>query len=300
MTEPVERVGSDTPMRKSNNSLWGTGFSPAGLWVAFSIAAWAALGGGHFKTRAQRENQALEGRATSTLASEAEVKVSEVLEGIAERKGTLLTSVAQAYVQAKVPYVFPIVGGRTVEHLNGNIEALKVKLSREEIREIEAALPFDLGFPSNLYGGRRCRRSRGMLGCWPWAERWIISRSRSRLGGSRVDDRHALLCVARNGSFLGLQDHSVEQLSSPFPWSGFQVDSIPDYMPLRSSNDTTTAVPNNTFLQLTSFKLLPLVTTPPLLPAGVDPGVEGEPSLPVRAEPTSPVPTPETFGLPVS
>jgi len=31
------------------------------------------------------------------------------------------------------------VGGRNVEHLKGNIEALKLRLSPEEIKEIESA-----------------------------------------------------------------------------------------------------------------------------------------------------------------
>ena len=51
----------------------------------------------------------------------------------------------------KIPYCFPIVGGRKVEHLKGNIEALSVQLSREDIDEIEAVTPFDFGFPSNLF-----------------------------------------------------------------------------------------------------------------------------------------------------
>ena len=51
----------------------------------------------------------------------------------------------------KAPYCFPIVGGRKVEHLKGNIEALGVQLSREEIEEIENVAPFDFGFPTNLF-----------------------------------------------------------------------------------------------------------------------------------------------------
>jgi hypothetical protein len=50
----------------------------------------------------------------------------------------------------KTAHVFPIVGGRKVEHLKGNIEALKIKLSAEEIDEIENAIPFDYGFPNNF------------------------------------------------------------------------------------------------------------------------------------------------------
>ena len=59
---------------------------------------------------------------------------------------------------AKTPYVFPIVGGRKVSHLKGNIEALGLELSPEEIEEIEDASHFDVGFPMNmafeLFGGK--------------------------------------------------------------------------------------------------------------------------------------------------
>lgn len=85
--------------------------------------------------------------------SDAQVKVSKALKAVAKRKDTILTSIAQAYVTAKAPYVFPIVGGRNVEHLKGNIEALTIKLSDDDIKEIEDVVPFDLGFPmSFLYG----------------------------------------------------------------------------------------------------------------------------------------------------
>ena len=59
--------------------------------------------------------------------------------------------IAASYVMHKTPYCFPIVGGRKVEHLKGNIEALGVQLSGEDIDEIEAVAPFDFGFPSNLF-----------------------------------------------------------------------------------------------------------------------------------------------------
>ena len=54
---------------------------------------------------------------------------------------------AIAYVMQKTPFVFPIVGGRKVEQLHGNIEALDISLTPEQIKEIEDTLPFDHGFP---------------------------------------------------------------------------------------------------------------------------------------------------------
>lgn len=112
-----------------------------------ALAPWSALGGGKFKSEEQRKAQ--EGRQMGP-PNENEIAISKKLEEIANKKGSLITSVALAYVMHKAPHVFPIVGGRKIDHLKGNIEALKLKLSQEEIDEIEAAVPFDYGFPMNF------------------------------------------------------------------------------------------------------------------------------------------------------
>lgn len=114
-----------------------------------ALAPWGSLGGGMFKTEEQRKEQV--GRAVQP--SEKHVKISKALEAVAKRKGTIITSVALAYVMHKTPYVFPIVGGRTVEHLKENIEALTLSLSPGDIEEIEDAVPFDVGFPNNFAYG---------------------------------------------------------------------------------------------------------------------------------------------------
>ncbi len=82
--------------------------------------------------------------------SENIVKVVKSLDAIAKKKGTATASVALAYVMHKTPCVFPIVGGRKLEHLKGNIEALSLQLSEEEMDDIEGAAEFDLGFPLNM------------------------------------------------------------------------------------------------------------------------------------------------------
>jgi aryl-alcohol dehydrogenase-like predicted oxidoreductase len=119
------------------------------------LAPWGALGGGHFKTDEQRKKQEAnkEGRGGAGKASEAAIKISNVLERIGEKKNVQLTSVALAYVMQKTPYVFPIIGGRNIEHLKGNIEALTLELSEEDIKEIDDANAFDIGFPQNFLGG---------------------------------------------------------------------------------------------------------------------------------------------------
>jgi len=115
-----------------------------------ALAPWGALGGGSFKTDEQRQSQ--DGRKFGP-PSETALKVSRVLESIANKKDTQITSVALAYVMHKTPYVFPIIGGRKIEHLKGNIEALSLELSEEDLKEIDGANAFDIGFPQNFLGG---------------------------------------------------------------------------------------------------------------------------------------------------
>ena len=106
------------------------------------LAPWGALGGGAFKTEQDRKQMLAEGRRSLFPISDAQIKVSGVLEGIAKKRRTQITSVALAYVMHKAPYVFPICGGRKVDHLKGNIEALGLVLSDEEMEEIEDASGF--------------------------------------------------------------------------------------------------------------------------------------------------------------
>lgn len=113
-----------------------------------ALAPWGALGGGNFTTEAKRK--ANEKGRNMYPPSETQVKISQKLEAIANKKNTQITSVALAYVMHKAPYVFPIVGGRKVEHLKGNIEALGLELSDEEIDEIDAESGFQIGFPMNF------------------------------------------------------------------------------------------------------------------------------------------------------
>lgn len=113
-----------------------------------ALAPWGALGGGHFTTEEKRANNE-QGRNFGPVG-EKHIAVSKKLEALAKAKSTQITSVALAYVRHKYPYVYPIVGGRKIEHLKGNIEALGLELSDDEVREIDAAVPFDIGFPMSF------------------------------------------------------------------------------------------------------------------------------------------------------
>lgn len=118
-----------------------------------ALAPWGALGGGAFKTEEQRRIQQEQKEGRQVPASPEAIAVSRVLEAVAKRHNTVITSVALAYVMQKTPYVFPIVGGRNTEQLKSNIDALSLVLTKEDVAEIEGAVPFDVGFPHNFLQG---------------------------------------------------------------------------------------------------------------------------------------------------
>ncbi|OHW97115.1 norsolorinic acid reductase [Colletotrichum incanum] len=120
------------------------------------VAAWGSLGGGYFKPKAKGMTEAGgggDGGRAMDVKTGREEGVAEVLQRVSERLGAPMTSVAMSYVMHKAPDVFPIVGGRKVEHLRGNIEALGLELSEEDIEEIETGYDFDVGFPYDFLGG---------------------------------------------------------------------------------------------------------------------------------------------------
>lgn len=118
------------------------------------IVAYGTLGKGMFQTEEARKvrEKENEGRKIKP-ATEREIAVSKVLEGVAKRKGSTIQAVALQYVMHKAPYVFPLVGGRKVEHLAGNIEALELPLDETDMKEIDGAYGFEHGFPHEFLSG---------------------------------------------------------------------------------------------------------------------------------------------------
>lgn len=123
-----------------------------------ALAPWGTLGRGLFKPKDQIKEG---GRNMPSMNNGREALVSQQLEKIADRKGVDITSIALAYVLHKSLYVFPILGGRKLDHIRGNIEALSLRLTSQDIADIESAYPFDIGFPHNFLSGDTNRGPKG-------------------------------------------------------------------------------------------------------------------------------------------
>ncbi|KAK0226770.1 NADP-dependent oxidoreductase domain-containing protein [Armillaria nabsnona] len=134
---------------------------PMARTLGLALAPWDVLGGGKFRTDAEEEERKQSGEKGRAIAgmgigwerNENEKKISRALEKVAGEVGAKnIRSVALAYVMQKTPYVFPLIGGRKVEHLVSNLEALDITLSKEQIEYLESILPFDPGFPNAMIG----------------------------------------------------------------------------------------------------------------------------------------------------
>ncbi|GAA5824724.1 hypothetical protein JCM3770_003082 [Rhodotorula araucariae] len=121
-----------------------------------ALAPWDAIGSGRLITQKQLDERAAAGeqlRRGGNERSELEIKYSECLAEIAAEHGIeSVTAIALAYLMAKTPHVFPIVGGRKVQHLHDNIQSLTIKLTQEQIDKIDSVQDFNSGFPHDFCG----------------------------------------------------------------------------------------------------------------------------------------------------
>ncbi|MBN2031514.1 aldo/keto reductase [bacterium] len=64
----------------------------------------------------------------------------DLLDRIAERKGSTPAQIALAWLLVQKPWIVPIPGTRKLERLDENIGSVKVELTSDDLREIEIAL----------------------------------------------------------------------------------------------------------------------------------------------------------------
>ncbi|KAJ7886219.1 NADP-dependent oxidoreductase domain-containing protein [Mycena olivaceomarginata] len=115
-----------------------------------------------------------------------------------------------AHRSSQVPYCFPIIGGRKIEHLLSNIEALDISLSNEQMHYLESIIPFDPGFPSVFIGDGTTSwpllvGAAGVIDKQPSCN--LSVRRKSKLTGQNILDITSCLpehsCVFIQSYFLG-------------------------------------------------------------------------------------------------
>lgn len=124
-----------------------------------ALAPWNVLASGKFRTDEEEEKRRETGEKGREMLTggwernENEKKVSHALEKVAKEVGASHITAGKFHyidLMQKTPYVFPLVGGRKVEQLYGNLEALDISLSPEQIKYLESTIPSDPGFPTSM------------------------------------------------------------------------------------------------------------------------------------------------------
>ncbi|KAH7176117.1 aryl-alcohol dehydrogenase [Dactylonectria macrodidyma] len=129
---------------------------PMARHFGMALCPWDVLGSGTLKTAKQmeaRQKAGEGGRSDSTGQTEDALRMSAALEKVAAEHGTeSIQQIALAYVLQKTRNVFPLVGGRKIEHLHDNIKALSIHLTDDQINYIESVKNFEIGFPMDFIG----------------------------------------------------------------------------------------------------------------------------------------------------
>lgn len=135
--------------------------------LGLGVVPWSPLAGGRLSGKYTRANAGTvtDGRAAFVAGrlSARDYDTVEVLERIAKQVDSTVPRVALAWLSAQPGVVAPIVGPRTLQHLEDNVQALDVKLSAEQLQALNVVsaptLPFPHAFlqsaPSVFGGGTR-------------------------------------------------------------------------------------------------------------------------------------------------
>jgi aryl-alcohol dehydrogenase-like predicted oxidoreductase len=114
--------------------------------LGIGFVAWGPLGQGFLTgkiTRDMKFDDPSDLRSTfprfSKDALEANFAVVDFLKELATRKGATPAQIALAWLLAQKPYIVPIPGATSLEHLDDNLPAAQLQLSEADMREIDDA-----------------------------------------------------------------------------------------------------------------------------------------------------------------
>lgn len=107
------------------------------------VIPWSPLAGGFLTGKYDRDEEPTEGRAvddehTQNRFTEENWAVLDEVRALADEKEVTPVQVSLAWLLSKDVVDSPIIGPRTIDHLDEQVEALSVSLSEEEIERLEA------------------------------------------------------------------------------------------------------------------------------------------------------------------
>ncbi len=138
---------------------------PAGQALGLGIVAWSPLGGGMLTGKYRRGErgraEGLGGRVFQPENTTQRTAILDALIGVAAELGVTPAEVAIAWVASKG--ALPIVGPRSVAHLENNLASTKLRLSEAQVTRLDDVSATPTIFPYTMIddSGARQRASGG-------------------------------------------------------------------------------------------------------------------------------------------
>ncbi|HET9556620.1 MAG TPA: aldo/keto reductase [Actinomycetota bacterium] len=121
--------------------------------LGMTVAAWGPLAGGILSGKYTRPGGAEAGtRVAPGSLGERDHAAARATQEVADQLGATPSQVAIAWTRARSRAVHPIIGARSAEQLADNLGALDLDLPSDAVRRLEAAVPFEVGFPTDFIG----------------------------------------------------------------------------------------------------------------------------------------------------
>lgn len=122
--------------------------------LGLGITPWGPLRGGALSGKYKRadkgNHQAGRGARVTSYLDDRTFDLLDIMERLAKDIGTTVPRIALAWLQSRPGVTSTIIGARTIEQLNDNIGALSVKLSADQVAELDKATTPSLPFPSDM------------------------------------------------------------------------------------------------------------------------------------------------------
>jgi aryl-alcohol dehydrogenase-like predicted oxidoreductase len=134
---------------------------PAARAFGLGVLVWGPLGRGFLSGKYQRGAMPPKGSRLETwkdswaaIATEQNWKTLDVLQAVARRRETTPAATALAWLLRKPEVSSVIIGSRTVAQLQDNLRALDVKLTADDLAELDKASEPAWGYPYSFIGSR--------------------------------------------------------------------------------------------------------------------------------------------------
>jgi aryl-alcohol dehydrogenase (NADP+) len=131
--------------------------APFALDQGISLTPWSPLKNGFLSGKYRRDTQVADSARAAYVGgpTEDEFTVIDAVAAIADELGTTSAAVSLAWLRARPGTVIPIVGARRLEHLEGNLAALEVTLSPDQLHTLDKVSVPDLDYPAEVNGSTR-------------------------------------------------------------------------------------------------------------------------------------------------